>query len=184
MLTPSAPSAFCPMSFDWPLELYWLLLKLYLLLWLSPKAAQFSAGFFTGCHPKCSWSSLSTMPLTQLGMAFTAKQRAELEHQVQLTKYLVANVPVPPELLLPLGTTGLQFDGLSTQSSFFPSLSREWSAIDHLKGCSLSNSGAFTVWPLYWEHVWAPAFQTRNLFANLYRLLVLLRLLFPLDAQF
>ncbi|GAQ84362.1 QLQ domain containing protein [Klebsormidium nitens] len=73
--------------------------------------------------PKPLLASRIPSPLAQLTMAFTPKQRAELEHQVLLTKYLVANVQIPSELLQPLGTHGVPNDHFATKSTFHNPLS-------------------------------------------------------------
>lgn len=65
-------------------------------------------------------------PLAQLAMAFTPKQRAELEHQVLLTKYLVANIRIPSELLRPLGNHGLPSERFATKSPFHNPLTSEY----------------------------------------------------------
>lgn len=59
-------------------------------------------------------------------MAFTPKQRAELEHQVLLTKYLVANVQIPSELLQPLNTHGAPNDRFASKSPFHNTLTSEY----------------------------------------------------------
>ncbi|KAF3775678.1 hypothetical protein EJ110_NYTH49887 [Nymphaea thermarum] len=50
------------------------------------------------------WASilLKDMINTRSRAPFTASQWQELEHQALIFKYMVAGVPVPPELLLPI----------------------------------------------------------------------------------
>lgn len=59
---------------------------------------------------------------------FTAVQWQELEHQAMIYKYLVAGLPVPPDLVLPIRRS---FDALSARFFHHPSC-------NHLDVCFLS----------------------------------------------
>lgn len=41
-------------------------------------------------------------PTVNVRVPFTAAQRQELERQTMIYKYMMASIPVPPELLIPI----------------------------------------------------------------------------------
>lgn len=59
---------------------------------------------------------------------FTAVQWQELEHQAMIYKYLMAGLPVPPDLVLPIRRS---FDAISARFFHHPSC-------NNLAGCLLS----------------------------------------------
>lgn len=65
--------------------------------------------------------------------AFTVSQWQELEHQALIYKYLMAGVPVPPDLVLPIQKS---FD--STSHRFFHHSSSKLQLFDHLFNPSFS----------------------------------------------
>ncbi|XP_074584013.1 growth-regulating factor 7-like [Curcuma longa] len=63
----------------------------------SPKPYLWNAGLYSGCH-----DVNANGVLARLKGPFTPSQWLELEHQALIYKYIVAKVPIPPNLLIPI----------------------------------------------------------------------------------
>ncbi|KAG6490361.1 growth-regulating factor 6-like [Zingiber officinale] len=63
----------------------------------SPKSYLWNAGLYSGCH-----DVNANGVLARVKGPFTPSQWLELEHQALVYKYIVAKVPIPPNLLAPI----------------------------------------------------------------------------------